>query len=288
LRGDPRVVRGKTAGVNDPEAELTYGLFDQVVFSTGRLRGGATAKAKKLDDKLAAGSALAMVDTLKGELKAVKADDYAFPLGMQTEDQRVRLLGACGINSPLFLLTPDVGKLDEYEASLPVQARVVGEGVTLSAVTIAIANRYFKRGDWNTNVNTATLPELQAASAAGDLVFRMRHWRVTPLVDAREAYRATDYWNMYLEDLEKGREDLEKGREILDKSRVEGGKTYPNILGYLNNAAELLDDPGWKKTKEFPETWKPLGHDVGAFANLTRRYAAYIATIGGAKTELEK
>lgn len=188
-----RLVQGVPAAqpMEDPVSpELKYGLFDQVVISTGRARGGRDVKPENEP-----GSALQLVWDLKDELKPIVNPKFAFPVGLQTESGNLRILGAAGINNPVFAANNDGrSQLKLFEDSLPYQARVNGEGITLSAVTIAIANEFFPITR-NNCLNTATREELrqQLGEKLGDAVFYARHDRVRPFQSAEELLRVLGY-----------------------------------------------------------------------------------------------
>ncbi len=186
--GKQRLV-GTTLGVD--HGELLYGKFDQVVLGSGRTRGRGDSKE--------VGSALGLVWDFRNDLVGLpNPDSIDFPPGLQTRDGKVRILGAAGINNPIYLGLPQLARnelglspLGMYERSLPAQARVNGEGVTLAAATIAWANGYytaallgtsFKDGGVYPNANVASLPELESRFDKGlaEDIYYARHERVGP------------------------------------------------------------------------------------------------------------
>lgn len=192
-----RLVRGAPLGTPIGPAEptpLVYGLFDQVVISTGRARGG---RGKAENEP---GSAMQLVWTLASdladELKPIVKENFDFPVGLATASGNLRILGAAGINNPVYTGN-QAGRdqLKAFEDSLPWQARVNGEGVTLAAVTIAIANDFFPIKP-NDCLNTATRRELKRllGDDLGDAVFLARHQRVRPFQSADELLRVLAYY----------------------------------------------------------------------------------------------
>lgn len=221
--------------VKQQEAVLEFGLFDQVVFNTGRNRGGREGAPK--DEP---GSAMQLVWPFMKLL--VPIHDGAgcdFPVGLQTDDGRLRVLGAAGINNPLYCAAPDANKFrSDYQESLPLQARVAGEGVTLAAVTIAMANRYWANSH-NPNLNTATLADLtkMLGKETAKAVHAMRHMRVRPLTSRLEATLASAFWSCYFQ------------------------RTVPT---------SNFTDPRWRRGDEFPEVdhFPRLVHEINDFSQL--------------------
>ncbi len=146
--------RGSALGqpVSEAEPQLQYGVFDQVIFNTGRSRGGRLANRPENEP----GSTLALIWPHLDGLEPIHWDTaYDFPVGLQTKDKRLRVLGAAGINNPVYMGASGANNFREaYQESLPWQARVASEGVTLAALTIAIANGYWL-GAYNPCLNTA-------------------------------------------------------------------------------------------------------------------------------------
>jgi hypothetical protein len=111
-------------------------------------------------------------------------------VGLESEDGRFRVLGAAGHGNGLFAtLTGDEGdKLVTFEGTLPAQARIAQQGVTLSALTTSYANRYFKNSDSarNPSVNTACLSDLKFMAGDGQLgldLQKLRIFRIAPFKD---------------------------------------------------------------------------------------------------------
>lgn len=175
-RGRPLVARLVCKDGEGTADQFRYAMVDQMVFGTGRTRGYNTGtKASEFQY----GSAYALVWPYKDEFKPIP-HAKGFPVGMQSEDGRVRMLGASGLNIvPIAGNTGEKKGLADYEATLPAQSRVFGEGVTLAAATIAHANKFFEdKLPVNNNANTATAAELEAALNDGALA--------RDIVDARE------------------------------------------------------------------------------------------------------
>jgi hypothetical protein len=121
-------------------------------------------------------------------------DRYDRAVGLQSEDQRIRVLGATALSHPKVqshLADPDT-HLSKFFRSLTEQSRVRC-GITLAAVTIAEAN-----GLWgaaaNENINTASLGDLKILMAAWDQELKgpetwleMRGIRIPPLVESEFA-----------------------------------------------------------------------------------------------------
>jgi hypothetical protein len=230
-----------------PEADLVYGLFDQVVISTGRARGGRAMTAEKEE-----GSAMQLLYSMRNELEVLHVPGYDFPVGLQTPSGRLRVLGAAGLNNPIFRAGDPGKKLKAFEDSLPYQARVFGEGVTLAAKTIALANRYFKLSDEDACVNTATLSELKKASQDETLARRIywsRHWRVRPFRHHTEMLRVLEYRSNILGEYEVIPAELGKN---LGRGQILG------VVGDLNDTARLMDDERWAEL--WNAEWVHLTH----------------------------
>lgn len=204
-----------------PGPKVLYGVFDQVVLGTGRLRGGRGSQAAN-----EIGSAVSLVWDFRTELQAITVAGYPFPLGLQTADGAIRLLGAAGLNNPILRATMAEDRigmtpLQRYERSLPAQSRVNGEGVTLAAVTIGLANRFFRDVDdeRNDNVNTATLGELTTliGGALGRDTYYTRHERVAPFSRSRQVSHAVEFYRF--------REDRVRELEAIDEELREVAKT---------------------------------------------------------------
>ena len=89
--------------------------------------------------------------------------------------------------------------MEMYEASLPCQARVAGEGVCLASATLAYANDFHSEPTTetdkpvNTNVNTATLGELKLLIGHDDLaksIYFLRAWRIAPFTTTHQLANA--------------------------------------------------------------------------------------------------
>lgn len=267
----PRFVRGEPLD-NDieaghTEARLAYGLFDQVVISTGRSRGGRSYvdkdKEKHYVREKDEGSALQMVWSLRDDLEKIKVSGYDFPVGLATKDGQLRILGAAGINNPIYQDEGGETALKDYENSLPWQARVNSEGVTLAAKTIALANHYFKVNvtHLNASANTATLDELKRLLGKADLakqIFDARHWRVRPFQSGLEILRVLEY-------------------HLNVTSTIVGSLSAEETLAaieHINDTAALLDEVGWEGLKA--DVWQPTPFGQPDLEDLLMRYANHI------------
>lgn len=269
--GGARFVQGKPLGTDvlGAEPDLLYGLFDQVVISTGRARGG------RKDAEKEEGSAMQLVWSFKDDLRPIEVSGYAFPVGLQTTNGRLRILGAAGINNPIYKADPGAKEFEKYESSIPWQGRVFGEGVTLAAKTIAIANRFFvneegNEDDYDVCVNTATLEELTRALGAEPArrIHAMRHWRVRPLMAKKEILRAAEYWLNYLWRLPADRKD-------------ELAALAATFVREVNDPVFLTDDVRWATEKEQRAIrnilpWELVGFGDDEIAGLLLRYADHI------------
>jgi hypothetical protein len=115
-------------------------------------------------------------------------------VGLQSEDQRVRVLGATALSHPEFQLQiadPDT-ELRKFYRSLAEQSRVRC-GITFSALTIAEANGFWGTAA-NENLNTASLADLKSLMATWDRELQgpetwleMRGIRIPPLAESEFA-----------------------------------------------------------------------------------------------------
>src|SRR6185437_3130909 len=93
--------------------------------------------------------------------------------------------------------------LDAFQNTLPAQARINFQGVTLSALTIAHANHWFDKygGQFsrhgNNNPNTATLDELEAlvGTSLARALIEVRIMRIRPYQRWKQLAQAYAYWN---------------------------------------------------------------------------------------------
>jgi len=190
---------------------LEYAVFDQVVFAIG-LQDTSVRRSDPI--KSEPGNGINLIDQFMKKSPDVKLGEissltglshgHAYQLGMQCDKGDIRILGGVGQRNALSRRAPfefdksESSALVKYESSLPLQARVNQQGVTLCAATIARANGYFlteldKR--MNHNVNTATLDELETIlpAFAEDLVYA-RSFRRTPFVSTKQAAGAVVAW----------------------------------------------------------------------------------------------
>jgi hypothetical protein len=109
------------------------------------------------------------------------------PFGFQTPLGDLRVLGVAALGHPDFSSSVST-TLRQYEATLPGQARVDLRGITLSAIAIAQANRFFRRTP-NHSVNTAHEWELAALldATSGFGLADIRGKRRDPFVTLSEA-----------------------------------------------------------------------------------------------------
>ena len=156
-------------GVGGVTRSNGFGVFDQVIIAQGRE-----------SDYSKPGSPGYIVRELDFEAfrpisrPGVKCEGASFALGLELfgeEDSRVRLLGSAGLsafkkdspeNYMLSKKLPEALALRDFQDTLPAEARVFFQGVTLAGVTVAYANGYFDgTGKFpNTNRNTSTKDEL--------------------------------------------------------------------------------------------------------------------------------
>jgi hypothetical protein len=179
--------------------QFHYGVFHQVVTAKG-LQDTVNEPGSAfmlLKDLISSGSV-----TLEPIIWH-RSQDCA--LGLQSTDGRIRLLGASGHGNKLMksLAGGPTTVLESYQSSLPAQARIALQGVTVSGVTIAHANRYFPdKTAVNPNVNTAMLRELKDTfgDRLGKLIHTVRSYRIRPFEDAAFLKDAVFYaWKNNLE-----------------------------------------------------------------------------------------
>jgi Skp family chaperone for outer membrane proteins len=175
--------------------DILYGMFDQVILGTGRLND----KAAK--DNEITGSSFALVPGDVKNLEVINSD-MDLPVGMQngeSEVLRVRILGAAGLNALKQIKPDDFKAIIDYENTLPAQARVNQEGVTLSGHTIAWANKFYtltgeeEGAVKNNNINTVTPKELLMVCPNETFVSEViatRSYRIGPFINAHQAIHA--------------------------------------------------------------------------------------------------
>jgi hypothetical protein len=122
-------------------------------------------------------------------------DRYDRAVGLQSEDQRIRVLGATALSHPTFqsqITDPDA-QLRKFYRSLTEQSRVRG-GITFAALTIAEANGFWGATAANENLNTAGLEDLKSLMTSWDKELKgpetwleMRGIRVPPLKESEFA-----------------------------------------------------------------------------------------------------
>ncbi|HVC61003.1 MAG TPA: hypothetical protein VND19_11670 [Acetobacteraceae bacterium] len=186
----------------DVTATLCYGIFHQVIAANGVQAG----------DSKEAGSPYAFAKRLEAGakiLKAVLAGGTKLPVGRRDSRGKVRWLASSGHGNWKTLAKDahHTKTLDDYQSRLPAQAIINLQGVTVSAVTTAYANRWFRRGEpagrqrYNTDINTIELGELRYACiqkgvspdyAEGIMKMRMR--RTRPFRSLDTVASAYTYW----------------------------------------------------------------------------------------------
>ena len=177
---------------------LVYAVFDQVVLAQGRT-----------DDETdpASGFYLLRQLTKQGIKFSPFKTSYEHNCGLRSDDGRVRMLGAAGLPGalPKVWSKSDKQDLALYETSLPAQCRVFLGGVTLSAVTIAQANEFFRATRpplENRNVNTATYKDIEKLVTGDEIlarsIYRARHFRNRPFHKIEQVVGAVrwDYHNL--------------------------------------------------------------------------------------------
>ncbi|MGH9666590.1 MAG: hypothetical protein ACRD9L_19370, partial [Bryobacteraceae bacterium] len=138
--------------------------------------------------------------TSLGESRNFKAG-----VGLRTKNGKIRVLGAAGHGNSIMrtLGGSAYATLDEFQNTLPAQARINFQGVTLSALTIAHANHWFDQygGQFsrkgNNNPNTATLDELEAlvGTRLARALIEVRIMRIRPYQTWQQLAQAYAYWN---------------------------------------------------------------------------------------------
>ncbi len=201
------------AGEVGEQEKTYYAIFDQVVLSSGRERHNvATREGKRIDPTL--GSTGKLMESSGQGFSPIEHDGIEcvtkckLPLALKSDKEgAIRLLGAAALNNHRIQKgnrTPTT-PLEIYEASLPCQARVAGEGVCLAAVTIAYANEFFGKPlpdegkKINTNANSATLTELQALlkdDSLGKSIYYLRAWRIAPFTTHLQLANAVARYDM--------------------------------------------------------------------------------------------
>jgi hypothetical protein len=192
------------AGDKDVAAPLVWGIFHQVIAANGVQATGW--------DRPEAGSPYAFAASLKGGSAILHAPlcgcDSTIPVGRHHNSERLRWLASSGHGNWLVIAKSDAPSLalKEYQDRLPAQAIINLQGVTVSAVTVAYANRWFlgyhkhPRRPFNTNINTVPLEELVLAAKwngkpstwAANIV-KMRTLRTRPFQSLEQVARASVY-----------------------------------------------------------------------------------------------
>lgn len=125
-------------------------------------------------------------------------------VGLRTKNGKIRVLGAAGHGNSIMrtLGGSAYTTLDGFQNTLPAQARINFQGVSLSALTIAHANHWFddygghfsRKG--NNNPNTATLDELEAlvGTMLARALIEVRAMRIRPFQTWKQLAQAYAYW----------------------------------------------------------------------------------------------
>ncbi len=216
-----RLVDAETDVDGGPSAPTKYitGLYDQVVIGSGRLRDAY----KLLDASLIEG--LKFVDT-----------GHDFPVAAECDPDAdvgggIRLLGAAGLNY-IYTARNEKTKLDAYQSSFPCQARVNCEGVTLAAVTIAYANRYFllEGGKCNYNVNTASAEDLKLIlpghAPLVEKILLVRNCRISPFKSFEHLITALEWYDT---------------EEALQANRAMKPHEFSWFINHFNDDSNLLE-----------------------------------------------
>jgi hypothetical protein len=157
-------IPGKTSRYVDRSGSRSYPPyrdFDQVIYSIGQV-------TDVLDPKSWAYMLRPVLAGAISRKNHLIRDRSHRAVGLQSEDQLVRVLGAAALSHPDLQpqwTTPGT-RSNLFLRSLTEQARV-RVGITLAAVTIAEANRYWTTGP-NENLNTAGLGDLKTLMATWD------------------------------------------------------------------------------------------------------------------------
>lgn len=161
--------------------------IDQVIYSIGQNTDPSHPKSWPfILDSVLAGAISKGIHLIK--------DRYDRAVGLQSEDQRIRVLGATALCHPTFQsqITDSDSQLRKFYRSLTEQSRVRC-GITFAALMIAEAN-----GLWgsaaNENLNTASLADLKILTATWDKELKgpetwleMRGIRIPPLAESEFA-----------------------------------------------------------------------------------------------------
>lgn len=180
----------------DSLPNLRYGVFDQAILAQG-LQDALPEPGENLGTGL---QLIKQLGSLNIHFDLLKADGYDHAVGLRSSDGRIRLLGSAGLGNKGIrdlsrFKSQFVGpsELAEYENSLPAQARVFLQGITLNAALIAQANRFFIptiQECCNPNVNTATKSELKTRLGGDEQVaskiLDARRYRIEPFHNLKE------------------------------------------------------------------------------------------------------
>jgi hypothetical protein len=191
-KGEGRVPACRGADGNIT-SEIVYGLFHQVIVATGLETGESDV-----------GSAFGFAQELGGastQLLSRRVADGAILVGFESADKRIRWLGGAGHGSSRKAAAKE--DLIKFENTLPAQARIFQQGVTLSALTVAFANRWFARYHMrekddrmvNHNVNTVSLGELQhLVGNYAKAIIKIRIVRTRPFISLDQVAQAVIYY----------------------------------------------------------------------------------------------
>ena len=217
---------------------LVHGVFDQLILASG-------LQASVIEP----GSAMFILAEMQRDhntqFKTIQRTSYgplpgggsrlSCPLGIQSEDSKIRVLGAAGASSdmlPILAGESEFAKLTLYQESLPAQARVFYQGVTLNAILIAHANGLFD-SIRNSNVNTASRAELISllGSDLSDAVYYMRNLRVRPFTSMEVLRGAIGFYR------KRAKEVYDGFLKTLPKKSLD--KDFETIADLVNDDEEL-------------------------------------------------
>lgn len=205
-----------TEAVASDKAQLPpflYGVFHQVVIAQGlqdtpNEPGSPIVLVKELlvsgDETLEPYFPGSQDKSPEGATTKEESQNFKSGVGLRTKDGKIRVLGAAGHgNSLMRTLGGDASKtLGNFQDTLPAQARINFQGVTLSALTIAHANHWFDdyggkfSRNGNNNPNTATFEELERhiGTERARALIEVRICRIRPFQTWQQLAQACAYW----------------------------------------------------------------------------------------------
>ncbi len=152
-------------------------------------------------------------------------------VGFETADHQVRWLGGAGHGSSKAADAKN--DLISFEATLPAQARIFQQGVTLCALTVAMANRWFcgtgKTLLPNKNVNTASLGELdKLVGSLAPKIHEIRKRRTRPFVSLEQVAQAIVFYTEWTQNpslLNELKQELSALRNYAEQQRRDNAST---------------------------------------------------------------